>query len=324
MSYRSMWCSKRAFLFTTLAVLVVVGIIIYMSAQDRMYPRTLAQMNRVHTMDSYLANLEEDMPRAAYIACFRSLIGLEEYISTTGEYVADFDSAFTGLFTNGTINSSSVGIMNQSSFNDFAQRFQALAIRQGINANLTVLSVDASQSDPWHVTLTAYVQIYLTDRATSVSFNRTVPVVSVVPISDIKDPVHSVGTQGRAPHVVKQANFSAPYIDASNDTTLLQLLVNETYYVASPLAPSFLQRFEGNFTADPNGIVSLVNIQELTAQDFTITQCKSVVDFIYFGAPDSDPNYYVVNMDSTKFWLNDGFLATFSANGKVVGTAPCP
>ena len=316
--------SRRGFLFTTVAVIFVTAIVIYVSAQERIYPRTLSQTNRVLVMDAYLENLEEDLPRAAYIACFRSLIAMEEYIATTGTFTTDFDGMFTSLFTNGTINGTAYGIMNQSSFVDFTQRFSTIAARQGMSANLTVLAVNASQSDPWFVDLVATVHIQLRDTATSVSWNRTVQITSRVPITDIKDPLYSVGTQGRAPHVVRQGNITPPYVGAGNDTTPLQQILNNSWYIATSVAPSFLQRFSGDLSSDPNGIMSFVDVTELRAQDIIVDSCKSVADYVFFGPANSDPNKYLAGMDPNIFWLDDGTIAAIGAGGAVSGSAPCP
>lgn len=319
------WFLKRkGFLFTTLAVLIVTGIVIYISAQDRLYPRTQAQLNRVHTMDAYLENLEEDLPRAAYISCFRSLISMEEHISSQGAYISDFDTAFNSIFTNGSLNGTNFSIMNQSSFIDFTQRFQTMAARQGMIANLSVLAVNASQSTPWYVDIAVQIHISVRDAISAVAFNRTVTVVAQVPITDVKDPLHSIGTQGKAPRVVRQSNVTAPYIGANNDTTKLEQLLNSTEYIASPLAPSFLQRFSGNLSASPYGIVSLVDIAELRAQGITTTTCRSVVDYVYFGLSNSNPNRYIENMDDNIFWLDDANLPTFNASSSVSGSASCP
>ena len=313
---------KKGFLFTTLAVLVVLAIVIFSSAQDRLYSRTLAQTGRIHTMDSYLSNLEDDLPRAAYIAAFRSLIGMEEHISTNGTYITDFDAVFTSMFVNGTINGTFYGIMNDSTFTNFSQRFATITSQQGMRATLTVIAVNASQSNPWYIDLRATIRVELQDMAGTASFNNTLAIFTSVPVTDIKDPIYSVGTQGRSPHVIKQSSVSAPYILANNDTSALQVLVNQTFYIESAQAPSFIQRFTGNFSASPYGIQSLVNIEELEAQDIAIDTCKSVVVYLYFSNT-SDTTYSIVNMDPSSFWLDDPHLADYDALGKVVATK-CP
>ncbi len=174
------------------------------------------------------------------------------------------------------------------------------------------------------VDLNVTVRTILRDRAGTVTFDRIDVVQTSIPIEDIKDPLYSVGTQGRAPQPVQRSTVVPPYITATNVTTGLQQLVNGTLYIASTHAPSFLQRFEGNLSSSPYGIQSLVDVQELRAQDLTIETCKSVVDYVYFGPTSSAPNYYIINMDQANFWLDDANIAIYNASGKVVGTRPCP
>jgi len=316
--------NKKGFLFTALAVIFVLVIITIASTQDLQYPRAVSEAQRIQSMEHYLVNLEGDLPRAAYIAGFRSLIATEEHVSTTGVYLTSFDDTFKEVFENGTINGTPYGIMNQSTFSDFTARFISLASQQGMVANLSLVSVTAYQTDPWDVQLDMVINATLSDTGRTASFSRLLSFRTAVPIEGIKDPVYAVGTQGRAAHTITQSNLTRPYITATNDTTLLQLLVNQTLYVASPRAPDFIDRFMGNFTPSPNGIMSLVNIKELEAQGFSPDHCKSVVDFLYFGNSPTPVNSFIVNMDQITFWLNSTHFPDYDAAGKNVGVRSCP
>lgn len=315
--------NRKGFVFTTIAILIVISLLFIFAVHERLLPRTIAQTGRVQTMDRYIANLEEDLPRAAYIAGYRSLIAMEEHISSTGEYLTDVDAAFTSVFANGTINGSSYAIMENSTFGEFSQAFAQLAASQGMHADLTVISLEAYHEDPWFVTLNISVRTELADRAGAARFNRTTFVQATVPIDSIKDPLYTVSTQGRAPHIVVRSNLTGPLIDEDNDTTQLQLLLNNTLYLASSEAPSFMQRFSGDLSPSPNGIESLVRVGELDAQGIAVESCKSIVDHLYFGAADTDPNYLVVNMDSDVFWLDQEHLEEYGAEGKTDGTKTC-
>lgn len=315
---------KRGFFFTAIAILVVAAIILAASSSDSVFRRSAAQTDYAVSVNSYFNNLQSDLPRVAYIAGFRSLIGLEEHISTTGSYLSDFDDSFLSIFTNGSVNGTYYSIMNDSTFEDFAARFEQLASEQGMVANLTPVSVHAYQDEPWSVIVNVTVDISLSDADQSVAFRSNETISARIPVTDIKDPVYTIGTLGRAPHTVKQAPFSGPYIGANNDTTKLSELVNETYYISNPSAPSFIMRFSGNLSPSPYGIQSLVNIVELGAQDVNITPCVSVVDYKYFRGTSTAPNNVIANMDSNTFWLSDQDLADYDATDSVAGTKLCP
>lgn len=316
--------NKKGFVFTAVAVLIIIALIFLFATHERLLPRTIAQTGRVHLMDSYITNLEKDIPRAAYIAGYRSLIAMEEHISATGEYLPDVDAAFLSAFTNGTVNGTAYGIMDNSTFTNFSTAFGMLAARQGMRSNLTVLAIDAYHESPWTITLNISLTIVLEDTAGTARFNRTSSILAAVPIESIKDPLYSVGTQGRVPQTVIESNVSRPYIiEATNDTTRLQELLNSSMYIDSTDAPSFLQRFAGDLSASPFGIQSLVRTSELDAQGIAINTCKSVVDYLYFGSSPTTPNYRVVNMDATTFWLDTANLAAYDAVGKTVGQKAC-
>ncbi len=313
---------RQGFVFTSVATIVVLVLIAFALAESNTLDRTLVQTARVHTMDKYLENLEVDLPRAAYISAFRSMIAMEEHTSATGGFLNDTDAAFQESFTNGTINAAPYAIMDQSTFTEFTTRFAAIAQRQGLIVNLTVLNLTLSQSDPWEITVSVDIAVNLSDSAGTARFERSIAVVTDVPIIDIKDPLYSVYTQGRAPHPVRQSSASRPYITASNDTSNLTEMVNQTTYIAVPGAPSFLQRFQGNTTGSPYGIQSLINTPELRAQDIVTNNCYSLVDYKFF-TNQTETTYRVVNMDFQNFWLGASDLATYDATGKTVGTL-CP
>lgn len=315
--------SKKGFLFTAFAVLFVLVITTIASTEVRLYPRAHSEGERIQLMDQYLTNLEKDLPRVAYIAGFRGFIGLEEHISTNGVYFANFNDAFTSIVTNGTVNGTYYSIMDDSTVDDFKARFESLSVKQGIIANLSLLSVTAYQNDPWTILLNTTFAVHLEDVTRSAQFNQNISFIARVPIEGIKDPVYSIGTQGKTPHTFKQVNLTRPYISATNDTTKLQTIVNQTLYVESTQAPDVLQRFQGNFTPSANGIFSIVNVKELQAQSIIVNTCKSLADYMYFDTSNTPTNYVIVNMDSNFFWINQTNFDDLDANGKDVGTKLC-
>jgi hypothetical protein len=314
--------NKRGIFFTTLALVFILIILFLASSQEKLLTRASSEGQRIHTMDVYVSSMEEDMSRATYIAGFRSLIGLEEHVSASGEYLPDFDAAFMEMFVNGTYNGTQYAIMDDSTFTDFTASFATLARTQGIVTDVEVLDVDAYHTSPWEVTVNVTVALHVSDTARTASFDRTTVVTTAIPIESIKDPLYTVGTRGRAPHTVQQSTLAHPYITAANDTSTLQRIVNSTFYVASPQGPTFIQRFTGNLSPSQNGIASLVKISELQAQDIPVSTCRSVVDYLYFGTANTD-NYRIVNMDSNTFWLDINHLDLFDATNKVTGTKPC-
>lgn len=320
---RALTQSRSGFVFTTVATLLIGILIIFATSETSTLTRTVTQTARIHTMDSYLDNLEADLPRVAYIAGFRSLIAMEEHVSATGAFLTDVDVAFAEAFTNGTINATPYAILDDSTFSSFAQRFASLAVQQGMDSNLSLNSLHVYHETPDAITLAMNFTLVLADSAGSASFTRPVTIHVTVPVTDIKDPLYSIGTQGRAPHPIRFSNLTRPFITPTNDTTQLQILVNNSLYIEDVNGPSVLMRFTGNYSASPHGIASFVNIREFITQGLAISTCHSVVDYRYFGTANTVPNRLIVNMDSDEFWLADSDLALADATEKTVGVKPC-
>lgn len=315
--------NKKGFLFTTLAILFIIAIVMLAATKQAQFPRTMSQTMRIELMNTYLDNLETDLSRAAYIAGFRSFIGLEERISQTGNYTVDFDSDFRSIFTNGTNGNTTFAIMEDSTFEDFAGRFEALSSQQGFVVTLFVSSVTAYQRSPWFVTLNVSVDIFMSDTAGTAVFNYTAVIITDIPVEGIKDPLHTVNLNGRLPRTFRQNTYDQPYITAGDDTTKLQQILNQSLYTASLDAPSVLQRFSGNLSSSPYGIQSLMSIKDLRAQEIPIDTCKSIIDYLYFGDEDTDNNKLIVNMDENEFWLDEEHLGDYDASGKTTGDKPC-
>ena len=89
------------------------------------------------------------------------------------------------------------------------------------------------------------------------------------------------------------------------DVSNLQKHVDNSLYINSSLAPSFLDRLQGKLSANANGIESLVNLQKLSNQGLSISS-KSVVDYIYFSS--NNPSSYNINGMYNWFRLDNDHL----------------
>lgn len=316
--------TRKGFVFTVIAMLIVFALLILAWSEHRGTDRARTRADHAFTAHAYLTNLEQDLPRAAYISSFRCFLALEEYVSTTGAYVENIDTTFAECFANGTINGEEGSLMEDSSFSDLLARFTALANMRGMRVNITPISASTQHLEAFAVTTNVELFISVSDAAQSLAIDRTITIQARVPITDIKDPLHSVGTLGRNPRPIRESNITQPYITPSNDTTNFLALINTGSYILNPNAPSFLMRFEGNFSPSEHGIASLVNIQDLAAQDITINTCASIVDYKYFDSAPTTPNRLIVETNPLFVWLADDDLALYDAVDKTVGNKPCP
>jgi hypothetical protein len=315
---------RRGFVFTSVAVLIIAALLVLAWSEHGGSDRARTRAEHALTAQTYLANLEQDLPRAAYISSFRCFLALEEHVSTTGTFLLDVDASFAECFSNGTIVGQPGLLMEDSSFQDLLARFTAIANSRGMTVNITQLDAHTAHNEPFVVTTTVLLLVRVTDATNSLAINRTISIQANVPITDIKDPLYTVGTLGRNPRPIAQTNSTRPFITAANDTTSLLAHIEQGGYIADTSAPDFLMRFAGNLSASPHGIASLVNIQDLAAQDGTIKHCYSIVDYKYFGTAQTTPNRYIVNTNPASVWLSDADLAFYDATGAVLGEKPCP
>ena len=104
------------------------------------------------------------------------------------------------------------------------------------------------------------------------------------------------------------------YEDFVQGTDVSNLLshTENSYYIASSSAPSFLDRLEGKLEADENGIESLVYLPELSLQGIPVKD-KSIVDYIYFS--DSNPISYHIQGMPNWFKLDSEHLSIYQVSG---------
>jgi len=274
---------KKGFFFTVVAVYLVALLIFSASFYKRYELRkeAMAVNTRIRAMNDFINDVDKDLERGLYISGFRTFLGLEEYISSRGVYLNDTESAFVTAFFNKSIGNYSISLLADSAFSDWASRINSHAADINIQINFTISNLTISQSSPWAVDLSVNVSMHVYDVNGLASWDRDKTISTSINIIDFEDPVYTVNSYGRIANPIVRAtdlNFVTGY-----DTTVLLRHLNNSYYVASPIAPSFLMRLEGNLSPSPAGIESLVDVSKFIAEGFSDRQ-KSVVDYIYFSS----------------------------------------
>jgi hypothetical protein len=295
---------KKGIVFTivVLFALTILFILAYSRSRLQIKDKENVVQARITTMNDFLDSFHADAERAAYISGFRTLIALEDYVSYRSLFVNDSAYYFRQIFYNGSLDDDnfSFNIMNESTFWDYQEKVAEKATEINLEFSSQVTAIDLDMVDPWTVRVQVHLLVNLTDYSHLASWNYSTVVTSLIPIFDLRDPLYSVNTLGKLPVTVRRTNFTLFVNDSANqnDTTNLQLHLNNSYYINSTSAPNFLMRFENNLHADPNGIESLVNLQVLADQGFVISDNNlSVVDYLYFGN-NNTPNYCTIqNMD---------------------------
>ena len=309
--------NRKAFVFSfvvLLALIVIFAAILHREAVTD--PSATGLHEHILSANNFMIQLEEDLERVLQITGYRSLLGLEEHISSTGEFLQNLSEPFAEVMFYGSVDGAPYSIMDNATLTEFEKRMQGIASGLGLDLKLVLDDVRISHVSPFNLMVNSTLTVALTTRDGKTSWNYTTNISRVFKIYDLKDPLHTVGTAGRVPNVIVMSNVTKPYITPTNDTSRLQTLLNNSWYINNTKAPSFLMRFTGNLSASPYGISALIDTKELESQDLTVYTDRSVVDFLYFGNQSTTTNR-IVNMPA-EFLLDDEHLPVYDAEGKTV------
>lgn len=267
----------QIFIVVVIVFLAVFGLLFGVTSQYK--TQSSSTMERVISLDNFLDDFEQDAQRAAYISGYRSLLAMEEYVASTGHPISNTETSFKEVFWDGTINGTSMDIMNESTFQHYITGVKYAANKLNIQFSTEVMNISLKQITPWKIEITVDMSVTATDKfnLTRFYFNHTVN--STLPIYDLRDPLFSIGTQGKIQRTVRKNNLTE-FVSNNNTDSLLEF-VESGYYRETNKSPSFLMRFSHNFSPDENGIESIVDIGLLVGQTITVYN-KSVVDTIYF------------------------------------------
>ena len=294
--------NKKGVIFTTLVVVIIslflLSSLLYSNIKDRKAIR-----NRVETLNSFIFSLQKDISRQLYISSYRALVAIESHITANGIFIQDSENLIKEALLNGTINSTSIGLMEGYKLKDWESRITELGDKTNIQINYSLLQVETSQEDPWNVDVKITINISLKDKNNLAEWHNTMEIKTKIEIKDFEDPLYLLNTNGLLAKKIIKTPY-ATFVQGA-DVTNLSLHLNNTYYKASSSAPSFLDRLEGKTSPNPNGIESLVNLNELQLQGIP-TQDKSVIDYIYFSS--SNPSSYLIQNMPSWFKIDEAHL----------------
>ena len=265
-------------LVISLLFLFLITYTFYSNVQDRK-----AIQERIETMNNFVFSLEKDLPRQLYTSGFRVLFLLERRITETGEYITDLEDVFSEVFYNATIygetNDEIQQMMNGVTYSGILESTNQKADKINLKVNLTDPLLVISQDNPWSVKLNLTADLLIEDKSNLALWNLTsYSIVTYISIENFEDPLYIVETSGYVSNKFNKTIYNVP---VSIDD--LPSHSQNSYYINSTLAPSFLDRLQGIKTANENGIESLVYLPELSAQGVSVKD-KSCVDYIYFSS----------------------------------------
>lgn len=281
--------------FTLLAIVLISLFLLTFSFYSKIDERRSVE-KRIKTMDSFVFSLEEDIKRQIYISTFRALLSLEQYMTETGNYLDFVHVRLREALLNGTVYGQNVSLMEGYTLTDWNGRIKDLADTVNVEVDYHIGDVTFEQHGPWTFDVKAGIVLFVRDKGGLAEWNRSEIIFVPFSIEGFEDPMYLIETNGRVVRKIQKTPYD-PLVDKT-DVSNLTAHINGSYYIASPFAPSFLERFEGIKTPDTegNGIESLVNVEELVEKGIQ-PKAKTVVDYIYFSG-DNPRAYQIQGMPS--------------------------
>lgn len=293
---------KKGVFFTFVAS-IFLSLLIFSSLVGNNYDlreHTFVIETRVATTNMFISGVEKDIERAAYIAGFRSLVGLVDNIISTGEYEADVESRFEELFFNGTIDGTESLVMENNTFNHWSSEIQEEAEKINLDSDFEISNFTVLQDDPWNIRIDLDLYMVVKDIQNISSWTRKSNITTYISLEGFEDPSYPLETNGLAENRIRKTNLS--YFVSGTDISNLLNHTYEGYYIEFSGAPSFLNRLKGNFSSSKYGIESLVDIDDLISKGISVDD-KTIVDHIYFS--EDDPTSYHVSGAPSWFKLDN-------------------
>jgi len=301
--------NKKGIFFTFAAI--ALSIIILLSFHTYTAYRLKDDMEstevRISTMNNFVKDIDDSLGDAAFIAGFRSLLSLEDYIMDYDRFMGEEDSpnlatGFKDLFLYGRIttgiNTEPIGLMENNTFLNWTERMGVQADKTGIELKFTINDAAISQSEPWMVDVSVDLEVEAKDKKGTAKWTISKAITKRINITGFVDPLYLVKNNGLANNTIRKT--VVPNFEDEDD---LNLHLISSYYIENSNAPSYLMRFENNLGSSAHGIESLVNSQKIEDAGLP-TNSRSAVDYIYFGTQAvtdcevKKPNYDWFRLDS--------------------------
>ncbi|MFW6014314.1 MAG: hypothetical protein ACOCZQ_03115 [Nanoarchaeota archaeon] len=285
--------------FFTLTALVMVSIL-FLVAQTNFdiskQNNSFILRDRITTIDHFVHDLERDIERGTRIATQRGLLGIQQQVTSEGNFLENKNKAFSEIIINGTYNNSELASMEDSNLKSWFERINRQANKMSIHVNYTINNVSVKHINPWNIQVKLNFSLNVSEKNGFAYWVREKTMKTNLSIIGYEDPLYNVESKGRLTYPIRQTNVTT-FVDGNNTSGLLEHFDNH-YYKRSDSAPSFLMRLERNLSHSPNGIESIVDLTKMEYMGLS-TKNKSVIDHIYFS--EQDPETWVIN--NTYDWL---------------------
>ena len=276
--------NKRGFVFTIVAVLLVSVLIssTFLLTKSSYNKKSFVANSRVSSMNDFILSIESDMERSMLISGYRSIISLQKQVSYNATFIPNFSDTFEEIFVNGSVNGESVDLMKDASINDWISRINQESRKVNIIFDFKTDTLNVYHDSPWSVVIELNGTMNISDVNGLASWYYYKSFKKSIDIISFEDPLYTVKSLDKVTNIISKASYNDFVNLTNNDTSVLSDHLNNSRYIASTDAPSFLMRFTGNLSPSPFGIESLVDLQDFSNQNLDLYD-RSVIDYEYFN-----------------------------------------
>lgn len=282
--------------FYSMAVLLLLGplialVVYYSAVSAQTESQSVSHSVSLHAA-GFVRAVEADFPRALHASSKSAIASSISKVVSEGNALQNSTQSLQNLAATGSFdeNGTVYPAMGFNYLGHWAQAMQNLSLQYGLNSTISVIAsnVTVSQHDPFQLKFTAVVSVFSRPVSTSYAFNftRSFNTSVTVSIEGFEDPLYALNSQGLVARVFKRNSQQV-----SNATSLGEFISDEEY-LASSEAPDFLHRLEADLSPSQFGLETVVDLNELAAQDIEIHN-QSNVDHLYFNDTLSDQGHAV-------------------------------
>ncbi len=277
---------KKGIFFTFIAIILisVFAFVFTPQADISLQKDKQAIRTRILSIDNYALDLENRYFEAVLRAVtYKATLSLIDYINSTGSYVANTGSAFSGVMLDGKINSMPIDditgkkIMENNTLTNWSSRL-AEAAKDTLNVDtaIAIINVSVFQSDPWSIE--SRLEINYTIKSNVAEWKKSSVITASIPIEGLPDPYYLANTNGAYTNEIKKSTVD---FKRWNITKTREHLRNGTYvHWEGSSAPDFLMRLTNTISnSSCCGIESLANPNKLGQPD----QMESYSDYHFWS-----------------------------------------
>ncbi len=310
---------KKGFFYTlSVLVLALPLIALMLFYTDLSTPARSTVVSAVVSSESLHAiqGIETDFERALRSSAQSAMASSVGRVVSEGRPLADAPVSMQNLVISGSfVQGEPVSpTMGPNYLSLWMTNMRTIFSAYGLDVTLNVTHVNVSPLTPSTLLFSANLSLFVQPQADPQSFNFTQVYVQrvVLSIEGLEDPLVALRTNGVVSRVF--AFNASPVANLST----LEAFISEKKYAPNPDAPDFLNRLEGKLSPALHGIETIVNPNELSAQELP-TRIQSHADHVYFNDTLSNQGTRVLSNAHPWLLLDCPHAATFGVSAQTQG-----